>query len=258
MSRSSIRYGVCCGPEHWDTLRRLGYDYAEFGLAALSAMDGAAYRAALRALPADFRVEAVNGLLPGHIRLCDEQFDPQQCRDYLNAALERAAALGVQIAVFGSGGSRRYVEGYDRASADEQLLEFGRILGDRAAAFHMTAVVEPLRAAECNNLNTVAEAAAYARSVGSPSLCVLADLFHMAEGGEPMRNITEAGPLLRHCHIANPDGRRPPAPGDPYDYAPFFDALHAAGYNGRVSVEGLFDDFEAEAAHALALLRKFQ
>ena len=258
MSRSSIRFGVCCGPEHWDTLRRLGYDYAEFGLAALSAMDGAAFHTALCALPADFRVEAVNGLLPGHIRLCDEQFDPQQCRDYLDAAFERAAALGVRIAVFGSGGSRQYVEGYDRAAADEQLLEFGRILGDRAAAFGMTAVVEPLRAAECNNLNTVAEAAAYARGVGSPHLCVLADLFHMAEGREPMRNIVEAGPLLRHCHIANPDGRRAPAPGDRYDYAPFFEVLHAIGYNGRVSVEGHLVDFEAEAAHALAVLHRFQ
>ncbi len=258
MSHGAIRFGVCCGPEHWETLCRLGYEYAEFGLAALAAMDGAAYRAAQRTLPAGFRVEAVNGLLPGHIRLCDAQFDPQQCREYLDAALERAAALGVQIAVFGSGGSRRYVEGYDRAAADEQLLEFGRILGERAGSFGITAVVEPLRAAECNNLNTVAEAVSYAHKVNSPHLCVLADLFHMAEGGEPMRNIVEAGPLLRHCHIANPEGRSAPAQGDRYDYAPFFDALHAIGYAGRVSIEGRLDDFEAEAAHALTVLRKYQ
>lgn len=256
MSSYHIRLGVCGGPERLETVRALGYDYIEFSLAYIESLEEDAFRAVRAAIPDDFRAEAVNCLLPSGIYLSDERYDRQQCRAYLEKALGRAAELGAEIAVFGSGGSRNIPDGIDRERAMEQLTDFGHVLAETAASNGILAVVEPLNRKECNVLNSVSEAVALAKKVNEPSLQVLADLYHVDMVQEPVSDLVEAGALLRHCHIANPDGRVAPAPSDAYDYRPFFDALRSIGYQGRVSVEGGWNDFEAEAKTALAYLRE--
>lgn len=256
MSNYNIRLGVCCSPERLEIIRTLGYDYAEFSLAYLESLTEEDFRAVCDAIPADFRVEAVNCLLPREIYLSDERYDPQQCRAYLEKALGRAAELGAKIAVFGSGGSRNIPENADRERAMAQLTAFGHMLAEIAASYGILAVIEPLNRKECNILNSVHEALEFAKQVNEPNLQVLADLYHVSMEKEPISDLTEAGALLRHCHIANPDGRVAPAPSDAYDYRPFFDALREIGYQGRVSVEGGWTNFADEAKTALAYLRE--
>ena len=44
---------------------------------------------------------------------------------------------------------------------------------------------------------------------------------------------------MRHCHIASAkNSRLIPLPGDGEDYLPFFQALKAGSYQGRLSLEG--------------------
>ena len=256
MKPYDIRLGVCCSPDRLETVRALGYDYAEMGLAYIESLSEDEFLAVLGAVPSGFRVEAVNGLLPESIHLSDEQYSPEECRAYLNRAFARAVQLGVRTAVFGSGRSRNIPEGFSRERAEDQLADFGRILGDTAAEYGISAVIEPLNYAECNVLNTVREAAELAHRVGSPNLAVLADLYHVVRVDEPVSDLADAGPLLRHCHIANPDGRTAPSPDDSFDYRPFFDTLRAIGYHGGVSIEGGWKDFVPEAKTALGFLRE--
>ena len=255
MKNYDIRLGVCCGPDRLETVRALGYDYAEYALNYVAALSGEEFRAVRDAVPSDFRVEAVNCLLPGGVYLSDELYDPAACREYLERALGRAAELGVKIAVFGSGAARTVPDGADRARAAAQIEAFGHILAEIAVRNGITAVIEPLNRGECNILNSVREAAELARRVNEPGLQVLTDLYHVELEHEPISDLVDAGPMLRHCHIANPDGRTAPSPSDAYDYRPFFDVLRQIGYRGRVSIEGGWNDFEAEARAALAFLR---
>jgi sugar phosphate isomerase/epimerase len=75
------------------------------------------------------------------------------------------------------------------------------------------------------------------RLANHPNMKVLADMYHMGENGEEYSDILFADADLRHCHIARPEGRKYPLPGDGYDYAPFFAALRQIGYAGRLSIE---------------------
>ena len=56
--------------------------------------------------------------------------------------------------------------------------------------------------------------------------------------------LVDAGPLLRHVHIAEKDRRTPPGvAGD--DFRPYLRALRRAGYAGDISIECRWDDLAA-------------
>ena len=61
-----------------------------------------------------------------------------------------------------------------------------------------------------------------------------------------------------HIHIASGNGRRYPLPGDGENYSELFAALHAAGYNGRMSIEGKTENIEQDGAVALAYLKQLE
>ena len=74
-------------------------------------------------------------------------------------------------------------------------------------------------------------------------------------------NIQKAGARISHTHVANPEGRLWPAPGDGADYGRMIRALEKNGCPGRVSVEGNMPKdipFEQAAGNALAALRGAQ
>ena len=67
--------------------------------------------------------------------------------------------------------------------------------------------------------------------------------------------IAAAGKLLAHAHCAEADGRGPlGAKGE--DQRPYFRAMKDAGYDGRISIEANWRDFERQLPAALAELRR--
>jgi D-psicose/D-tagatose/L-ribulose 3-epimerase len=129
-------------------------------------------------------------------------------------------------------------------------------VGDEAAQHGITAVIEPLNPRETDIVHTVAEGLLLAERVGHPCVKLLADFYHMRLISEDMGNIVRAGTMLRHAHIANPDGRRFPRHRDEDRYDDFFAALKAIGYQGMLSVEAMSGDLESEAPGSLALFRR--
>lgn len=251
-----MRIGMCAPLDRAATVASLGFDYLEPTVVSITALDEASFSRLLReAEKAPIRCEAFNTLFPRSLMIVGPDADDERTAAYLEKALARVAVLGASILVVGSGPSRKVPEGWDVARGMRQFENALRRVGDEAARRGITAVIEPLNKGETNIVHTVAEGRALAERVAHPSVELLADFYHMRLASEDMWNLVRAGPLLRHAHIANPDGRRFPRRRDEDRYDEFFAALAAIGYRGMLSVEPAVGDLEREAPHSLALLR---
>lgn len=249
-----IKLGICTGIENAAVMKEIGYDYVELGMSQVAQLGEAEYAELLRKVKyAPLPVEAMNGMIPGEYKLCSPEGTGEAVRAYLRRAFGRAQELGVRAVVFGSGGARRLPEGMRYADGYRYLEEYLRLAGGMAAEHGLFIAIEPLRAAECNIINHVAEAQYLAGRVGLKNVGALADLYHMMAGGEDCAALEK--PVL-HCHIAERVSRAYPKAGDgtQKEYAEFFGKLKAQGYCGRVSVEGGCADFAADARAAFAEL----
>lgn len=252
-----IKLGICTSVENLGRAHEAGFDYIEANLSAVTAMSDEEFEEAVRLNEeAPIHVETMNGMLPGNLRVTGPNVSAQAIHDYLDRAFERAERLGAQVIVFGSSAARTKPEGFDTAQAWRQLANFLRICEKHAAAHNLLVAIEPLKRAETNMINYVSEAVALASFIQMPHIAVLGDTYHMAMGGESYASLTMAGDLLAHVHVANAIGRRCPAPGDGEPYRELFDTLKDMGYEGRVSVESLFADFDAEIGPAYEVLRQ--
>ena len=252
-----IKIGVCVGPDKMEAASRVGFDYVEWGLAGTMEMDGQAFSEAVRrAQDMPIRVEAMNGMLPGSLKITGPSADLSRVRDYLEPAFERMARLGAGLVVFGSGGARGVEAGFPFDAAWRQIADFLRLAGEIAAGNGIRIAIEPLRREECNIINHVSEAMALSALVDLENVGALGDSFHMHSVSEPFSALTQAGNRLFHVHTANPAGRVYPAPADGADYGALFSALKAADYSGRVSVEAGCENFEQDGALALQALRQ--
>lgn len=239
-----------------DTLISLGYDFVELGVGSTyPEEDRSRFEVVLAKMQEyDIVPEVFNCFLPGDLRLTGESVNKKRINNYLRISLGRVKELGGSIVVFGSGGARRVDEAFSPSKAWEQLIEFLHMAADYAEANGITIAIEPLNRRECNMINTVKEACDLAKDVNRASIKVIADLYHMVMDNEPFDSLIEAGPLLRHIHVAD-TGRLYPGSGE-YDYEGFFDALRQVEYSGRISVECSSKDFPKDAAQAWEFLRK--
>lgn len=254
---TAMRFGICADAAQAAAMKALGYDYLEGNLAELARVEEAQLECRAGQLrAAGIWQETFNGFFPGDMPLVSRERDLREIQRYTARALERAARLGGRLTVLGSGRARAVPADMTRGEAGERFAQVARLIGDEAAAWDMSVVIEPLSAGETNLLSTVKETVAFCRALGHPRVGVLADLFHMHQNGEAPDAAAQADALLWHVHICNPLGRRCPGPGDGYDYAPFAQGLAGCGYAGRVTIEAQFREFDAEAAAGAEALRR--
>ena len=250
-----MRFGVCAGTEQAALLAQTGYDYIELSVAGdlVPDEDEAAWaekRKVIEALP--LRPEAFNSFVRTG-KIVGPEADPERLRRYVATALARAAQVGGQIIVFGSGGARNVPDGFPREEAERQIHDFLGYCADASDRTGVVVVIEPLNRGESNILNTVGEGAAYARRIARPGVRNLADTYHMEKDGEPLSAIVESCDVLAHAHTADTD-RGAPGTGV-YDHAALFRAFLAAEYDSRLSIECSWKDFAAEVGPALEHLR---
>lgn len=235
----------CCTSLWEDTILQLvgaGADYAEAGFSGSlpgKTLDQVRERAA-QLEEAGIHVEAMNGFFPGELRLTGPEADFSAVDRYLEENLPKAAALGVKVVVFGSGGARRVPEGFPQEEAFAQLVELGREhIGPALGAYGMTCCVEPLNVKECNILTTSREGFELVRQANHPHFQLLVDLYHFDLAQEPLSEIGDYRGHLLHTHIASAtNSREIPMPRDGENYTAFFQALKNIGYTGRMSLEG--------------------
>ena len=250
------RIGVCVDPDRFEAAQAAGFDYVETNASKVAALSDEDFeKLAAQAAQLRIPVAASMSFIPGAIRLTGPEVDPAKQLAYVTSTLGRLKRLGVKVVVLGSGGARRVPEGFSRDDAFNQLVDFCRRIAPVARDNGITIVIEPLRKQETNIINTAREGLALVKAVDRPEVRLLVDYYHLAEEGEDPAIVAEAGALLAHTHVANPNGRVYPMSPDESAYAGFFSNLCGIGYQGRMSIEASTKDFAADAPRALALLR---
>jgi sugar phosphate isomerase/epimerase len=242
-----MRFGICGGIDIAERALAAGFDYVEVGassFANLEPFDPEVYRSA--------HAEASNLFFPASIKL----FGPERTSylDYAEQAVERAAEIGIEVMVIGSGGARRAPEGM--ANADENFV---RIAGEvaRIASRHGIAVApESLNRTETNVGNDLGRLAHLLRNEGvgytADSYHVLyewnADAVNGAGSGSGAPDAAHwAGQLPftpTHVHIADLP-RFAPRADDPM-LTGFVNRLRELEYDARVSLECKLPDMEVE------------
>jgi len=201
------------------------------------------------------KMPAANCLFPADLKVVGPAVDWRRFDGYVETAFRRAQQSGLRCIVFGSAGARMVPEGFSAARAFEQYVEALRRMAPVAQRHGLTVVVEPLNRGECNLINTVEEGFEAAERAAHPSVELLVDLFHMLRNDEAPGGIVKVGSRIRHAHLAERDERTAPGvKGD--DFRPFLRALRAAGYDSLLTIECHWGDFAAEAAPALAEVRR--
>jgi D-psicose/D-tagatose/L-ribulose 3-epimerase len=249
-----VRFGYC--GDDLEKAKQAGFDYVEMPVrdfARLSDEDFAKLLEKHRA--ARIPTPVGNVFLPGNLKVVGPEIDKAAQMAYVGKTFDRAAKLGLEIIVFGSGGSRRIPEGFSRDEAWKQLVDFGRRIAPEARKRRLVVAVEPLQKRETNTINSAAEGLALVEAVGQPNFQLMVDFYHLSVEKEDSSILVKARKHLRHIHIANPNGRIFPQSPDEYDYSGFFANLRQINYRGGISVEGRTKDFEREGPKALAFLR---
>jgi D-psicose/D-tagatose/L-ribulose 3-epimerase len=265
-----MKYGCCMnmlarvpgeiGIEYLEIFRDCGYDYVELPLAEIMDLPKEEYaRIVAQLSEAGIPCESCNNFFPPTMRLTGPTVDSSAVYDYVDRALTAAGALGAKNIVFGSGGAKRYPEGFPKPEAYAQIVRLLQYVDGAAARHGITISIEPLRRAECNIINTFEEGVMLARDVGGTQIKVLVDIYHLTEEREPAAHIEEYGAYLSHVHFANPVGRVFPIPEDGSEavYHEFCSAVLKAGYNSRVSCEAYTTDVSRDAPKALQLLQHY-
>ncbi|MCB0116644.1 MAG: TIM barrel protein [Caldilineaceae bacterium] len=249
-----MQFGCCCSLDQAEAAKAAGFDFIECTVRSLTPEvdEFAPIQAAYAASP--LPVKAFNVFLPGDLKITGPAVDWPAVETYVDEALRRVHLIGARKVVFGSGGARNIPAGFSSAEADAQLQRFLMIVAMVAEPLGITVVIEPLNKLESNVINSVPAGVVLAEAVGSPSVQVLADLYHMMMDGEDLENVRTHAQWIKHIHVAD-SGRFAPGSGE-YPYAEFFAMLHAIGYDGLISVECRWRNFEEEAADAVTFLQK--
>jgi sugar phosphate isomerase/epimerase len=251
-----VGIGVAIDVDKFEAARVAGFDYVEINASKVAALtDDEFEQLAGQVSRLHIPVASANIFIPGGIKLVGPDIDPARQMAHVAATLTRLERLGVSVVVLGSGGARRVPEGFSRDEAFTQLVDFCRRIAPVARAHGITIAVEPLRRQETNLINTVREGVAFVKAVDRPDIRLVVDFYHLSQEQESADVILEAGALVAHTHIANPQGRVYPLSNDEAAYGPFFASLCKIGYAGRLTIEASTPDFAAQAPRSLAMLR---
>ena len=259
MEDGTFLLGACGGLADAATFAQAGADFLEVSVQdfLMPGEEGEGrfetnHVAARESLPP---VKNANLFLPGSLPCVGPAMDEQALLTYAQRAFERAGRAGSEGIVFGSGAARTIPDGFPAERARGQfvrlLVKFA-VLAERAG---VTLFVEPLNAGECNFINTLAEGAELVTACGHPNVMLLADTYHMGFAAEGPEAVRRHGDLLRHFHVADHPSRRFPG-ADGQSYRPWFEALRAVEYSGKISMECRWGSVADEAALAFANLRR--
>ena len=255
----NAKTGSKIGDESIPLFAKLGFDYIELPLAQVMDLGNNEFNELLCVIRNEgIAAEACNNFFPARVRLTGEDAKLENILEYARAAIDRAAAMGAGIIVLGSSAAKNIPAGFPRDKARDQLKELLPHLDVLVKPFGITITLEPLNSKESNFIVTAAEALSLARELYLDNVKILIDYYHLRMENENPSVILDAGPDLRHLHIACKDGRFFPKPDDGENYAEFFSSLKQINYNGMMSVEGYSNDLASEGAVSLELLRSYQ
>lgn len=256
-----MKYGVCCPFDRADTVRKYNYSYIEPSLNYLAGLPDEKFAQAEKTLSGlGIRAEAFNCFFGGTMRFFGDEPKEKllaEISEYVKRAGERAARLGGELLVLGSGGARKYPAEVGREAATDRFCEVLRICADAVSGYGIKIGIEPLNTKETNLVNSVSEAAVICRAMADSRIGITADFYHMYMADEAPETLAAFGDMIFHLHLAraNEDRCMPIGEGDRTYLDRCIDSAAKAGYDGRLSLEGNFGgDFAATVGKMSALL----
>ena len=257
-----MKIGICAPPQHWELIKNIGYDYAEWNFSVTAAYTKEQLEQTLAQKKAlDIAIPSFNGFFPGGFVMFGEDRAAIEAyaREYSAKGFERAAMFGADVAVMGSGYARNVPEGMELAEAKERFASLMYILGEEGKKAGIRVAIEPLQQKETNFLHTFKEGAEICRMVAHSHVGLTMDIFHIWAGGEPLSNLEKYKQYLFHAHIARPRAdRHAPGMEDLDDCLVWRDTLRACGYDDKISLEPVYVDINQDAPKAYAVLEKFR
>jgi sugar phosphate isomerase/epimerase len=173
--------------------------------------------------------------------------------DVMRALVDLCADLGGRYMVHGS--QRVVAPGETAEIATRRAADCIAAVAGRAEAGGIAYCIEPLAAHITPVINTIAQAAAIADAIGSPSIMTMIDCNHAGRmEPEALPQVVDRWvPTGKIGHIQiNDSNRRGPGQGEAR-FTPFFAALKRNGYRGDISVEPMeyIPDGRGSAARAI-------
>lgn len=254
----SQEIGICINYSNGEIMKLNGYSYIEAGVGNFlipNKEDAEFKRMLLNANANPLPIKACNGFIPKELKSVGPNAVHLEILKYMEQAFKRAYETGIDIIVYGSGGSRSVPEGFSHQEAQDQLVELFKKMTPIAEKYKVIVVIEPLNSKECNFINTVKEGAEIVNKVNHPNLQLLVDIYHMMMDDESPDNIVEYGDYIKHVHVAEKEGRAAPGTHNE-DLSPYYRALKTINYKGKISIECSWTDFEHQLPIAIKTIKE--
>lgn len=247
-----FRHSICNEVfENWDfamackAIRKAGYsgiEIAPFTLAgdpaAITPAERRAYRCAietegLKFVGLHWLMVSPEGL---HVTAPDAALRARSWRHIRNL-IDLCADLGPGgVLVFGSPKQRGTTGGLSRHDAVRNFVEGVVSVAPHAEERGVTVLIEALPTGQCDVINSLDEAAALVRQIGSPAVRTMFDCHNAIDETEAHAALVEKHyDLIRHVHVNELDGRHCGAGN--YDFKPVLDVLRRRRFPGWVSLE---------------------
>jgi len=161
----------------------------------------------------------------------------QRSWEHIRHLIDLCADLGTGgVMVFGSPQQRSTTGGLTRDAATRNFIDGLTGVAPHAADRQVRVLVEALPANQSDVVETLEEAVAVVREIGSPYIQTMFDVHNAIDERLPHAELVERWfDYIRHVHVNELDGRHYGA-GD-YDFKPVLEALRRRGYAGWVSLE---------------------
>ncbi len=250
--------GLCISPQAASGLPEGAFDFLEANVQSLLVpeADEAIWKLNLISAEGASRpIRAANCFLPGAMKCLGPAADRTRLLRYADNAFRRAREVGIEVIVFGSGAARALPNGYSREQAMEQFVDLLRALGPVADLHSILLVIEPLHPGECTFINSLADGAEAVLAADHPRIQVLADTYHMRMNDESPDEIRRFGGVLKHFHVAERADRGWPG-RTRENLRPFYTALKAIDYGGRLSIECRWEELGRDLEASTRFLRE--
>lgn len=255
-SQKPWKIGVCAGIEKTGIVKQSGADYLESSVRhfLVPTQPDSVFEENLRiSKQSGIEIYSCNLFVPNEMKSTGPDAVPDKILEYATVAFQRAQMVGIRVIVFGSGGSRKVPDGFSHDEAKKQLADIFRRMAPVAQKYGVMVAIEQLNKSETNFVNSLADAAEIAQLVDHPNFGIVADFYHMMRENDTPAEIIKYSKYLKHCHIAEKDKRTPPGvAGD--DFLPFFEALETIQYQGRISIEANWENFDQQLPGVIKFL----
>ncbi len=248
----------------WDDLpaaakkaKALGFDAIEIFPPAADAIDSKDLRTILDDNGLSLAAVGTGaGWVKLRLNLClPEAYLRSTAKAFIASIIDFAGPFGAP-AIIGSMQGRHDAT-VDAATARGYLLDALHDLGAYAAQYRVPLIYEPLNRYETNMATTLGAGVELLKSLKSPNVKLLADLFHMnIEEADIAAALRTAADWVGHVHFV--DSNRRPAGMGHINFAPIADALREIDYRGYLSAEAFpYPDSDAAAKQTIETFHRY-